>query len=46
MSTRPTYGKSRIISCAELHPRHVALPRGCLDEAIELIEANGAKGTS
>ena len=39
----PTYGKPRIISCAELRPRHVALPRGCLDEAIELIKANGAK---
>ena len=39
----PTYGKPRIISCAELHPRHVALPRGCLDEAIELLKANGAK---
>jgi hypothetical protein len=39
----PTYGKPRIISCAELHPRHVALPRGCLDDAIELIKANGAK---
>jgi superfamily II DNA or RNA helicase len=38
----PTYGKPRIISCAELHPRHVALPRGCLDEAIELIKANDA----
>jgi hypothetical protein len=23
----PTYGKPMIISCAELHPRHVALPR-------------------
>jgi superfamily II DNA or RNA helicase len=33
----PTFGKPRIISCAELHPRHVALPRGCLDEVIELI---------
>lgn len=39
----PTYGKPRIISCTALHPRHVALPRGCLDDAIELIEANGAK---
>jgi hypothetical protein len=29
----PTYGKPRIISCAELYPRHVGLPRGCLDEA-------------
>jgi len=39
----PTFGKPRIISCAELHPRHVALPRGCLDQAIELIMSNGAK---
>jgi superfamily II DNA or RNA helicase len=38
----PTYGKPRIISCAELHPHHVALPRGCLDEAIELYRAHGA----
>ena len=39
----PTYGKPRIISFAELHPRHVGLPRGCLDEAIELLKSNGAK---
>ena len=26
----PTYGKPRIISCAELHPQHVRLPSGCL----------------
>jgi len=38
----PTFGKPRIISCAELHPRHVALPRGCFDEAIELIKIHGA----
>lgn len=38
----PTFGKPRIISCAELHPRHVALPRGCFDEAIELIERHGS----
>ncbi len=38
----PTFGKPRIISCAELHPRHVALPRGCFNEAIELIERHGA----
>ena len=37
----PTYGKPRIISCAELHPRHVALPRGCLDEAVGLLRSNG-----
>ena len=35
----PTYGKPRIISCAELHPQHIALPRGCLDEAVDLLTA-------
>jgi superfamily II DNA or RNA helicase len=39
----PTFGKPRIISCAELHPRHVALPRGCLDEAVELIRGEGTE---
>lgn len=39
----PTFGKPRIISYAELHPRHVGLPRGCLDETIELIRAHGAE---
>jgi superfamily II DNA or RNA helicase/very-short-patch-repair endonuclease len=28
----PTYGKPRIIHCAEEYPLHFALPRGCLDE--------------
>jgi hypothetical protein len=36
----PTYDKPRIVSCAQLRPRHVALPRGCLDEAIELLRFN------
>jgi superfamily II DNA or RNA helicase len=39
----PTFGKPRIISCAELHPHHVGLPRGCLDEAVELIRSEGAE---
>ncbi|MBA3323914.1 MAG: DEAD/DEAH box helicase family protein [Rhodobacteraceae bacterium] len=39
----PTFGKPRIISCAELHPHHVGLPRGCLDEAVELIRGEGAE---
>ena len=39
----PTLGKPRIISCAELHPRHVGLPRGCLDEVLELIKALGTE---
>lgn len=37
----PTFGKPRIISCAELHPRQVALPRGCLEEAVELLRCHG-----
>ena len=28
----PTYDKPRIVSCAEDHPKHFALPRGCLDD--------------
>lgn len=32
-----TYGKPRIISCCEEFPRHLALPRGCLDQALELL---------
>ena len=33
----PTFGKPRIISCAELFPKHVALPRGCLDDLLSLL---------
>jgi len=39
----PTFGKPRIISCAELHPKHVALPRGCLEQTIELLRSYGAQ---
>ncbi|KAK0341363.1 hypothetical protein LTR94_026669, partial [Friedmanniomyces endolithicus] len=39
----PTFGKPRIISCAELHARHVGLPRGCLDEAVDLLRVHGAE---
>lgn len=38
-----TFGKPRIISCAELHPRHVTLPRGCLDEVQELFRSHGIR---
>jgi superfamily II DNA or RNA helicase len=34
----PTFGKPRIISCAELFPKHIALPRGCLDALLSLFE--------
>ncbi len=33
----PTYGKPRVIACAELHPEHIALPRGCLDDLRRLF---------
>lgn len=39
----PIFGKSRIISCAELFSKHVALPRGCLDEALGLFAELGVK---
>ena len=35
----PTYDKPRIVSCAEDHPKHFALPRGCLDDVMETLEA-------
>jgi len=38
----PTFGKPRIVSCAELHPRHVALPRGCFDEVAGFLSDHGA----
>ena len=34
----PTYDKPRIIACAEDHPKHFALPRGCLDEVMETLK--------
>jgi superfamily II DNA or RNA helicase len=37
---RSTYDKPRIISCAVLHQKHVALPRGCLEELLELLHDN------
>lgn len=37
----PIWGKPRIISCAELHPKHVALPRGCLDDVLAFLKEHG-----
>jgi len=34
----PTYDKPRVIHCAEEYPRHLALPRGCLDEVEQLLK--------
>jgi len=33
----PTYDKPRIIACAEDLPKHIGLPRGCLDDLYELL---------
>ncbi|MFI5294064.1 MAG: TOTE conflict system archaeo-eukaryotic primase domain-containing protein [Thermodesulfovibrionales bacterium] len=38
-----TYEKPRIISCAEDFGKHLGLPRGSLDEVIELLEVHGIK---
>ena len=35
-----TFDKPRIISCAEISPLHVGLPRGCLDEATSLLRSH------
>jgi len=37
----PIFGKPRIISCAELFSKHVALPRGCLDDLLGLLRDTG-----
>jgi len=36
-----TFGKPRIIACAEEFAHHLALPRGCLDETLELFKYYG-----
>jgi superfamily II DNA or RNA helicase len=37
----PTFGKPRIISCAELFLRHLALPRGCNEDVLSLLNDLG-----
>jgi superfamily II DNA or RNA helicase/very-short-patch-repair endonuclease len=32
-----TYGKPRVVSCAEDHLAHIGLPRGCLDDLRDLL---------
>src|SRR5208282_5916561 len=33
-----TFGKPRVIRCAEEFPRHIGLPRGCLDEVLAFFK--------
>ncbi|MBS1213957.1 MAG: Type restriction enzyme res subunit [Proteobacteria bacterium] len=37
------WDKPRIIGCAENYPQHIALPRGCLDAAKDLLRDNGIR---
>jgi hypothetical protein len=32
-----TYGKPRIVACAEQHAHHIGLPRGCIDDVRKLL---------
>lgn len=34
-----TFGKPRIINCCEDFPKHIGIPRGCLEEIISLFES-------
>lgn len=36
-----TFGKPRIIGCAEDFPKHIGLPRGCLADAVFLLKTHG-----
>ncbi|MCX5659624.1 MAG: DEAD/DEAH box helicase family protein [Planctomycetota bacterium] len=35
-----TFDKPRVIRCAEEFPRHVGLPRGCIDEVVALLKSH------
>jgi superfamily II DNA or RNA helicase len=38
-----TYDKPRIIACAEDHPHHIGLPRGCLEDILRTLKDLGIK---
>ena len=38
-----TFDKPRVIACGEDLPRHLALPRGCLDEVVTFLEGHKIK---
>ncbi len=40
-----TFGKPRVISCAEDHPSHLGLPRGCLDDVRRTLKDLGVRAT-
>lgn len=41
----PAWDKPRIISCAEDHTEHIALPRGCFEEVLDLLKMLKIKTT-
>jgi len=38
-----TYGKPRVISCGEIFPEHVGLPRGCIEEVTNVFKSHSVK---
>ena len=40
-----TFGKPRVITCAEDHPSHLGLPRGCLDDVRQTLKDLGVRAT-
>lgn len=40
-----TFGKPRVITCAEDHPHHLGLPRGCLDDMQRTLQDLGVRTT-
>ncbi len=39
----PVWDKPRVIGCAENFPRHIGLPRGCLEATLELLKENSIR---
>jgi hypothetical protein len=39
----PTFNKPRVIACGEDLANYIALPRGCIAEVIQLLEAHRIK---
>jgi len=41
----PTYDKPRIVHCCEDFPKHIGLPRGCLEDVTDLLNSLGVQTT-
>lgn len=39
----PTYDKPRIVHCCEDFHKHIGLPRGCLEDVVDLLESLGIR---